>query len=79
MVRGVPVSCRIEIEYPDERMARIILKAIEQDNAGYVVAEVEGATLILQASAETEPSMLHTLEDLLSCVKVAEDMVERSR
>lgn len=75
----MPVSCRIEIDYPDEQTARIILKAIEQDNAGYVAAELRGTTLILQASTETEPSMLHTLEDLLSCVKVAEEMVERSR
>lgn len=73
------VDCLIRLEYEDEGTAEIVLKAIEQDNAGYVEAWREGDTIILKASAKSESSMLHTLEDLLSCVKVAGEMVQRSK
>lgn len=73
------VDCLIRIEYGDESTAEIVLRAIEQDNAGYAEAWREADTIILKTSAKSESSMLHTLEDLLSCVKVAGEMVKRSR
>jgi tRNA threonylcarbamoyladenosine modification (KEOPS) complex Pcc1 subunit len=73
----VSVDCRIVIEYPDERAAIKVLRAIEQDNGSHASSHVEGRELILQASARSESSMVHTLDDLLSCVKVADEMIRR--
>lgn len=73
------VDCRIVLNYPNERIARIVLNAIELDNGKHAVSRVEGNDLILEASALSENSMLHTLEDLLSCVKVASEMAQRSK
>lgn len=73
------VDCLIRIEYADESTAEIVLRAIKQDNAGYAEAWGKADTIILKASAKSESSMLHTLEDLLSCVKVAGEMVQRSK
>jgi tRNA threonylcarbamoyladenosine modification (KEOPS) complex Pcc1 subunit len=68
------VKCRIEIELPSEDQAESIRRSIELDNGQYATAEVDGSTLILTADAKSMPSMLHTLEDLLACIKVAGDM-----
>jgi tRNA threonylcarbamoyladenosine modification (KEOPS) complex Pcc1 subunit len=75
----VSVDCVIRLEYGEEGDAEIVLRAIEQDNAGYAEAWREGNTIVLKARAKSESSMLHTLDDLLSCVKVAGEMVQQSR
>jgi tRNA threonylcarbamoyladenosine modification (KEOPS) complex Pcc1 subunit len=75
----VSVDCLIHLEYGDKSTAEIVLRSIEQDNASYAEAWREGDIIVLKASAKNESSMLHTLEDLLSCVKVAGEMVKRSR
>ena len=69
------LECTIEIDYESEAEALSVARAIELDNASYVKAEVHGSILILKTSAESTGSMLHTLEDLLACVKVADQVV----
>ncbi|MCE5296972.1 MAG: hypothetical protein LLG16_07710 [Euryarchaeota archaeon] len=70
------VKCKIEFELKDEEAAKAVLRSIELDNGPYASAEVNGGTLTLSAEAKSMPSMLHTLDDLLACVKVAEGMVK---
>lgn len=72
----VGVECRIRLDYPVKRKAEVVLMAIEQDNPPYARAELEGSSVIIHATAISENSMLHTLEDLLACVKVAEGIFE---
>ncbi len=69
------VDCRIEVELPDERKAVEVARSISLDNGEYVRAEVVGKSLILTMSASTPASMLHTVEDLLACLKVAESVI----
>lgn len=70
------VTCRIEIDLKSAEQAESIRRAIELDNGPYASAVVEGPILILTADAKSMPSMLHTLEDLLACVKVASEMTD---
>jgi tRNA threonylcarbamoyladenosine modification (KEOPS) complex Pcc1 subunit len=70
------VRCKIELELKDEEAAKAVLRSIELDNGPYASAEVNGGTLVITAEAKSMPSMLHTLDDLLACVKVAEGMVK---
>lgn len=73
---AVTVNCRIVLEYPDERTAGIVMRAIDQDNGTHARSTLDGASLVLEATARSESSMLHTLDDLLSCVKVAEEVAK---
>jgi tRNA threonylcarbamoyladenosine modification (KEOPS) complex Pcc1 subunit len=75
-MRGV--HCRLEFTYPDEDTARKVLKAVELENYPYVEARVEGSTLVSEARADTVDSLVHTLEDYLACISVAEKMLDRS-
>lgn len=68
------VECEIELDLETEAQAQAILKAIELDNGQYAKAAVTGKTLNLVCGAKSMPSMLHTLEDLLACIRVAEEM-----
>ena len=68
------VECDIEMDLESESQAQAILKAIELDNGPYAKASIEGKTIRLVCEAKSMPSMLHTLEDLLACIRVAEEM-----
>ncbi len=70
------VHCVIELEYDSKAEAEKVARSISLDNGHYAQAEVRENRLVLTASAASAPSMLHTLEDLLSCVKVADEMVK---
>ena len=75
---GAPVSpwrCVLELEFGDPARARAVHDALAPDNAPYVRSRVEGARLIAEADAETPMRLLHTLEDLLACLAVAEEAV----
>jgi tRNA threonylcarbamoyladenosine modification (KEOPS) complex Pcc1 subunit len=70
------VQCIIELDYESREEAEKVAASISLDNGKYASAEVKGNRLVLTASANSAPSMLHTLEDLLSCLKVADEMVK---
>jgi tRNA threonylcarbamoyladenosine modification (KEOPS) complex Pcc1 subunit len=76
---SVSVECQIEMDLESEDQARAIMKAIELDNGPYAKASVDGRTIRLECEARSMPSMLHTLEDLLACIRVAEEMTSAGK
>lgn len=68
------VECTIELEYDSRDRAELILDSIGQDNGEFVQVTVQGNRLILVSRAGSERTLLNTLEDLLSCVRLAEEM-----
>lgn len=73
------VDVTIELDYDSEAEAAAVLEAITPDNAPYAEAERRGRTVIVRASSRTPAQMLHTTEDLLACVKVAEEAVQAAK
>lgn len=63
------------LRFPSEDIAGKVYDAVEQDNAGYVRAERTGDSIVASIEASSLKSLLHTLDDLLSCVSVAEKIV----
>ncbi len=68
----VVVECVIEIDLGDAEKAAGVYRSTVLDNGRFVDAEVHGTVLRLKASAPSPASMLHTLEDLLACLRVAD-------
>ena len=73
------ISLDLEIDYPDEAMARSVMSAVLPENQGYVETSVEGCKLILRMSAEKAGTLRNTADDLLACIKVAEDAIGLDR
>jgi hypothetical protein len=71
------VRCDIELAFGSPEDAEKVHASVEQDNAGYVSSSVEGAVMRAHLEAESLNSLLHSLDDFLSCVSVAEKMVGR--
>ncbi|MCK5292168.1 MAG: hypothetical protein KAR39_09175 [Thermoplasmata archaeon] len=70
------VTCTLEFIYPDEEKAKHILKTVDVDNYGYVEAVVDGSRIISKIKAKSLKSLLHTLDDYLSCITIAEKIAE---
>jgi len=75
---SVSIECTIEIQYQNQTKAETIKRAIELENENYATANVEGHRLLIRTRAASIPSLLHTIEDLLVCIKAAEDAMRIS-
>jgi aspartokinase-like uncharacterized kinase len=57
-------------------MAKHVLTTVDVDNYGFVEASVEGSKVISRIQAKNLKSLLHTLDDYLSCITIAEKINE---
>lgn len=71
------ISCDIILEYKDEKTADIILKSIEVDNFNFISANKLNNKLSACIETDSISSLLHTLDDYLACVSVAEKIVDK--
>ncbi len=70
------LRCEMILEYQDERTAKNVAAAISPDNEDYIKVEVHGSKIYCEALAHSPMKLLHTLDDFLACVTVAEDAVK---
>jgi Uncharacterized protein conserved in archaea len=63
----------LRLEYCDEKIAKAVFDAISPDNEGYVETKLDKNTITLHVSSETAGSLKNTADDLLACIKIAED------
>ena len=66
------VRCRIELEYSSPEEALKIQRSVELDNDEHLISAVNGRVIEAKIGAGSLGSLLHTLDDFLSCVAVAE-------
>lgn len=66
------ITCLLEFEFDSEELAMNIANSIKIDDGDFVDTKTEGNKISALISSETIPSLLHTLEDYLSCISVAE-------
>ena len=69
------ITLELEVTYPDEGSARAVMNALDPDNQGYVRSELNGSTIVFKMESESAGTMRNTADDLLACIKVAEESV----
>lgn len=69
------ISLELEIDYPDEATARAVMDSLEPDNQGYVESELRGSKLVFRTEAKSAGTMRNTADDLMACIKIAEEAV----
>ena len=71
------VTCDVVIEYDDVKKTETVLRSIEVDNLGFAKAQTNGRQLETHIESKSISSLLHTLDDYLACVSVAEKIVDK--
>ncbi len=69
------VNCSLVLEFRSGEEAEKVYRSVELDNDGYLDMRVEGNAVVATVRADSLKSLLHTLDDLLSCVGVADKIV----
>lgn len=70
-------DCTFELDFNDPETAKKVLDSVKLDNGEWIKARRKGSKIICEASSETVGGLLHTAEDFLSCVALAEKMIKR--
>ena len=69
--------CDLTIDFNDEEKVKTVLKSIEVDDFDFVKSIVKGKVLEARIESDSVSSLLHTIDDYLSCVSVAEKIVDK--
>ncbi len=70
---------RLTLTFEDVGIAKAIAASVSLDDEGYIRTERRGHTITAEASAEGPMSLLHTLDDYLACLSVAERTTREAR
>jgi tRNA threonylcarbamoyladenosine modification (KEOPS) complex Pcc1 subunit len=63
----------LKLEYDDARVAETVYRALQPDNKGYVDSKLDGKVIIFKLKADTAGTLRNTADDLMACVKIAEE------
>jgi len=72
------ISCELNIEYSDLKKAENILRSIKVDDFDFVTSKVHNNSLEATITSKSVSSLLHTLDDYLACLSVAEKIVDKN-
>ncbi len=70
---------RLVLEFPDALTAEAVAAAVRPDDEGYVRTRQTGKTIRAEASSDSPVSLLHTIDDYLACITVAERTAREAR
>jgi tRNA threonylcarbamoyladenosine modification (KEOPS) complex Pcc1 subunit len=71
------IECTVSIEFKTQVQAQHVLQSIQLDDEGFVQSSIDGNQLQAAITAPSVSSLLHTLDDYLACVTVAQDVVQK--
>ena len=63
---------RVQMSFEDAATAKAVADAVALDDGPYIRTTRRGRAILAEASADGPLSLLHTLDDYLACVSVAE-------
>jgi hypothetical protein len=66
------------MEFESQKKAKKVLQSIQTDDHGFVKSKLCGKTLEAVVESTSVASLLHTLDDYLACVSVADEIVNKN-
>ncbi len=76
--KATKIDCRMELDYENKKMAENIFGALQPDSIGYVDLKVRDNKLVCKVEKDDPLKLLHTVDDLLMCLTLAEETIEEN-
>ena len=73
------VRAQLHLTFDDAATAKSVASSVSLDDDGYIETTRRGRTITARAAADSPMSLLHTLDDYLACVSVAERSAREAR
>jgi len=70
------ITCKMVFDYKNKKNAENIAKTVGVDNYIFVKTKTKENKIMSEIESDSIPSMLHTIDDYLACVGVAEKMIK---
>jgi tRNA threonylcarbamoyladenosine modification (KEOPS) complex Pcc1 subunit len=71
------IKCEIMLDFKSEKTAKTVFKSIEADNFNFVKCHILEKNLVANIKSKSISSLLHTLDDYLSCASVAGKIADK--
>ncbi|MBS3802059.1 MAG: hypothetical protein KGY65_04845 [Candidatus Thermoplasmatota archaeon] len=71
------ITCEINLNYDTQQQARHVYESVQVDDASFMNSIRTKKNIKTKIQTKTVPSMLHTADDFLSCVRIAEKITEQ--
>ena len=72
------VSCNLIFKYENSKKAEKILRSIKVDDLDFVESKLHGERLEVFIESTSVSSLIHTLDDYLACLSVAEKIIDKN-
>ena len=72
------IVCDLQIQYGDSKKAKMVLQSINVDDFDFVTSKTNKSVLMATIKSTSVPSLVHTLDDYLACLSVAEKIVDKN-
>ena len=67
------LELELVLEYQDAKVAKTILDSVLPDNGSHVASVLNGNKITFRMKADNAGTLRNTADDLLACVKIAEE------
>lgn len=72
------VSCKLIFEYISSEKTEKILRSIKVDDFNFVRSKLNRNRLEVLIESKSVSSLIHTLDDYLACISVAEKIIDKN-
>ena len=72
------IRCDVVIDYDDIEKVQTVLRSTQVDDFDFVRSKVNGNRLEATIESTSLSSLIHTLDDYLACISVAEKIVDKN-
>lgn len=70
-------TCDIKIEFENQNIVKTILHSVNVDDFNFIKSKISGKNLEAHIESNSISSLLHTLDDYLACVNIANKVVDK--
>ena len=72
------VSCTVALQFQSSEQAKNVFEAVHIDDASFMNTTINKNVMEARIQTHSISSMIHTLDDLLSCVQIAENVIKKT-
>ena len=71
-------KCNIILEFDNEKKVKTVLKSVKVDDFDFVKSKIIKNKIESTIESQSVSSLLHTLDDYLACISIAEKIVDKN-
>jgi tRNA threonylcarbamoyladenosine modification (KEOPS) complex Pcc1 subunit len=72
------ISCNLKLTYDNEKQAKQVFESVHVDDASFMNSTQQNNIISTTIQTKSVASMLHTIDDFLACIRVAENIITKN-